>query len=350
MGDDAPPQGALNRKRKTFDEVDIEPFDALAVGGDDLFVGDSALLLGRLVDVVGVGGVGTNSSTHALRCQVSYLRSKLDTQHVINDRLRSMIEDLFQASETRRLRKIADQNVQAKAEAESKKKLMFLNQDVKEKQKELAAANEEASFLANEVINLQNVVLAKDRQLEDLREMVLVQDRIISEHDKMNMENQTIMSELSTKSARLSNETLKMKDVLSLKEALILSKDAMIAKKDKTILDLNQSLTMKEAECILTIQNTKVAVQQCNSVRNAQRCYRCGNQRVGKYHNTSKSSTSAEFCTTPKTKRAPYWVVPAGYEVGDKRKKEPKRSIVRRRKAICTQNGIVDAGWEHWGN
>ena len=316
MDDDAL-QSALNRKRKTIDAVDIEPVDPLAVCGDDLFIGNSALLLGRLVDAVGGG-----DSTHALRCQVSYLRSKLDTQHVINDRRRKLIEDLFQASETRRLRKIADQNVQAKDEAESKKKLMFLNLDVKEKEKELAAANEEASFLANEVINLQNVVLAKDRQLEDLREMVLVQDRIISEHDKTSMENQTIMSELSAKSARLSNETLKMKDILSLKEALILSKDVMIAKKDKTILDLNQSLTMKEAECILAIQNTKVPAQRCNDVqceakakRNAQRCYRCGNQRVGKHHNTSKSCTSAEFCTTPETKRAPYWVVPAGYEV-----------------------------------
>ena len=44
--------------------------------------------------------------------------------------------------------------------------------------------------------------------------------------------------------------------------------------------------------------------------------------------------------------------MPAGYEVGDKRKKETKRSVMKRRKEICYEKNIpvVDVGWENWGD
>jgi hypothetical protein len=119
---------------------------------------------------------------------------------------------------------------------------------------------------------------------------------------------------------------------------------------------LKKTLAIKNAQHTLAVQNADLALRRCNdlqfepkSKRNAMRCYRCGNKKAGMYHNTSKNSTSAEYCSTPHAKRAPHWVVPAGYEVGDKRKKESKRSIMKRRKEICHKNDIVDVGWEHWG-
>lgn len=44
--------------------------------------------------------------------------------------------------------------------------------------------------------------------------------------------------------------------------------------------------------------------------------------------------------------------MPAGYEVGDKRKRETKRSAMKRRKEICYEKNIpvVDVGWENWGD
>jgi hypothetical protein len=229
---------------------------------------------------------------------------------------------------------------------------------VEEKQKELAAANGEASFLVNEVINLQNIVSAKDRQLEELQETVLVQDRIISEHEKVAMSNERNMSDICGKSANLHHEISMLKGIISTKEAIISSKDEMLAKKDDMLVELKKSLATKIVEHALAVKNAEqVAAHRCNNLqsepktkRNAMRCYRCGNKKVGIYHIMSKNSTSAEYCTTPNEQRAPYWVVPAGYEVGDKRKKETKRSVMKRRKEICYEKNIVDVGWEHWGD
>ena len=77
----------------------------------------------------------------------------------------------------RRLKRTADENAQAKAAAESNQKLMLLKNDVEEKEKELAEANEEASFLVGEIINLQKIISAKDRQLEELGELMAAKDQ-----------------------------------------------------------------------------------------------------------------------------------------------------------------------------
>jgi len=350
MADDDAAQSALNRKRRELEEIYIEPADHL-VENSASFMGYSAVLLGGLLDAV--CDDGSEGGVHALRCQVAYLQRKVNLQYTTQQRYRNMIEDLFEAVEMRN----ADQTVQAKATAKSKQKLMSLNKDVEEKQKELAAANDEASFFVNEVINLQNIMSAKDRQLEELQEMVLVQDRIVSEHEKVAVANERKISEMSGKNAHLSHETSKLKGVISAKEAIISSKDEMLAKKDDMLLELKKTLATKNAEHALAIKNAELAMRRCNNLqsepmakRNAMRCYRCGNKKAGVYHNTSKSSTSAEYCSTPHAKRAPYWVVPAGYEVGDKRKKETQRSVIKRRKEICHEKDIVDVGWEHWGN
>lgn len=174
MADDTA-QSALYRKRKVFEEVNVHPADYFAAVDDASLIGESALLLGRLVDAV--GDEGSEGSIHLLRCQVTYLKSKVDEQCTINDRLRNMIEDLFQASEMRRLKRTADENAQAKAAAESNQKLMLLKNDVEEKEKELAAANEEATFLVGEIINLQKIISAKDRQLEELGELMAAKDQ-----------------------------------------------------------------------------------------------------------------------------------------------------------------------------
>ena len=350
MADNEATPSALNRKRQELEEKHIEPADHLVENGASLLC-DSTVLLGGLVDAVCDGG--SEGSVHALRCQVAYLRWKVNAQHTTHERLRSMIEDLLEAVEMR----IAEQTVQAKASAKSKQKLMSLKEDVEEKQKELAAANDEASFLVNEVINLQNIVSVKDRQLEELQEAVLVQDRIISEHEKVAVANERKILEISGKSAHLSHETSKLRDIISAKEALILSKDEELAKKDDMLLELKKTLATKNTEHALAVKNAELAVRRCNNLqfeskpkRNVMRCYRCGNKKAGIYHNTSKSCTSAEYCSTPQAERAPYWVVPAGYEVGDKRKKETQRSVIKRRKEICHEKDIVDVGWEHWGN
>ena len=350
MADDDAAQNALNRKRQELEGKCIEPADHLVENGASLLC-DSAVLLGGLVDAICDGG--SEGSVHALRCQVAYLRWKVNAQYFTNERLRSMIEDLFEAVEMRN----ADQTVQAKATAKSKQKLMSLEEDVEEKQKELAAANDEASFLVNEVINLQNIVSAKDRQLEELQETVLVQDRIMSEHEKVAVANERKISEISGTNAHLSHETSKLKGIISAKEALISSKDEMLAKKDDMLLELKKALATKNAEHALVVKNAELAMRRCNHLqsehkakRNAMRCYRCGNKKTGMYHKISKNSTSVEYCTTPNAKRAPYWVVPAGYEVGDKRKKETQRSVIKRRKEICHEKDIVDVGWEHWGD
>ena len=325
MADDDAAPNALNQKIQELEEKHIEPADHLVENGASLLC-DSAVLLGGLVDAVCDGG--SEGSVHAMRCQVAYLRWKVNAQHATHERLRSMIEDLFEAAEMR----AAHQTVQAKAAAESKQKWISLNKDMEEKQRELAAANDEASFFVNEVINLQNIVLGKDRQLEELQETVLVQDRIISEHEKVAVANEKKISKI----------TSKLKGVVSAKDALISSKDEMLAKKDGMLLELKKTLATKNAEHALAVKNAELAARRCNNLqsepkakRNVMRCYRCGNKKVGKYHMMSKSSTSAEYCTTPNGKRAPYWVVPAGYEVGDKRKKETKRSVMKRRKEIC---------------
>ena len=339
MADDDAAPSALNQKVQELEEKHIEPADHLVENGASLLC-DSAVLLGGLVDAVCDGG--SEGSVHAMRCQVAYLRWKVNAQHATHERLRSMIEDLFEAAEMR----AAHQTVQAKAAAESKQKWISLNKDMEEKQRELAAANDEASFFVNEVINLQNIVLGKDRQLEELQETVLVQDRIISEHEKVAVANEKKISKI----------TSKLKGVVSAKDALISSKDEMLAKKDGMLLELKKTLATKNAEHALAVKNAELAARRCNNLqsepkakRNVMRCYRCGNKKVGIYHMMSKSCTSAEYCTTPNAKRAPYWVVPAGYEVGDKRKKETKRSVMKRRKEICYEKNIVDVGWEHWG-
>ena len=340
MADDDAAPSALNQKIQELEEKHIEPADHLVENGASLLC-DSAVLLGGLVDAVCDGG--SEGSVHAMRCQVAYLRWKVNAQHATHERLRSMIEDLFEAAEMR----AAHQTVQAKAAAESKQKWISLNKDMEEKQRELAAANDEASFFVNEVINLQNIVLGKDRQLEELQETVLVQDRIISEHEKVAVANEKKISKI----------TSKLKGVVSAKDALISSKDEMLAKKDGMLLELKKTLATKNAEHALAVKNAELAARRCNNLqsepkakRNVMRCYRCGNKKVGIYHMMSTSSTSAEYCTTPNAKRAPYWVVPAGYEVGDKRKKETKRSVMKRRKEICHEKDIVDVGWEHWGD
>ena len=78
----------------------VEPADHLVENGASL-LGDSAVLLGGLVDAVCDGG--REGSVHALRCQVAYLRWKVNAQHATHERLRSMIEDLFEAAEMREL-------------------------------------------------------------------------------------------------------------------------------------------------------------------------------------------------------------------------------------------------------
>ena len=82
MADDTA-QRALYRKRKVLEEVDVHPADYFAVADDASLIGESALLLGRLVDAV--GDEGSEGSIHLLRCQVTYLKSKVDDQCTIND-------------------------------------------------------------------------------------------------------------------------------------------------------------------------------------------------------------------------------------------------------------------------
>ena len=97
MADDDAAQSALNQKRQELEEI-VEPADHLVENGASL-LGDSAVLLGGLVDAVW----RTRGSVHALRRQVAYLRWKVNAQHATHERLRSMIEDLFEAAEMREL-------------------------------------------------------------------------------------------------------------------------------------------------------------------------------------------------------------------------------------------------------
>ena len=99
MADDDAAQSALNQKRQELEEI-VEPADHLVEHGASL-LGDSAVLLGGLVDAVCDGG--REGSVHALRRQVAYLRWKVNAQHATHERLRSMIEDLFEAAEMREL-------------------------------------------------------------------------------------------------------------------------------------------------------------------------------------------------------------------------------------------------------
>ena len=99
MADDDAAQSALNKKRQELEEI-VEPADHLVENGASL-LGDSAVLLGGLVDAVCDGG--REGSVHALRCQAAYLRWKVNAQHATHERLRSMIEDLFEAAEMREL-------------------------------------------------------------------------------------------------------------------------------------------------------------------------------------------------------------------------------------------------------
>jgi hypothetical protein len=60
-----------------------------------------------------------------------------------------------------------------------------------------------------------------------------------------------------------------------------------------------------------------------------QRCCRCGNKRYGMEHKGWVPINSPIYCAVTIGHRVPHWIVPAGYTVGDTRKKPEKRAIIR---------------------
>ena len=81
---------------------------------------------------------------------------------------------------------------------------------------------------------------------------------------------------------------------------------------------------------------------------NCKRCLRCGLEKKGSHHNGGNKSNSKEYCTSEKKQEG--WIVPAGYDVDDDRKKARSEAIrqawAARKKELSIEDEFDFDGWD----
>lgn len=89
-------------------------------------------------------------------------------------------------------------------------------------------------------------------------------------------------------------------------------------------------LVMREPMGNRAMVGLPAAAAQMPRTRAQQRCYRCGWEKIGPMHKRTAASNAAEYCMKPEQERYPFWEVPEGYNIGD-RKTTVRSDMMRKR-------------------